>query len=80
MQPEVGASDNAQRAQRSSDQFRQIVPCDIFYHFAAARSQRAVRQRNRHTDDQIAQRAKPNTQRAAVIRRKDSADGGSLGP
>ena len=75
MEPKHGARDDAESAQSASDKFRQVIPGDVFYHLAAAARQRAVRQRNRRTDNQVAQRTKTQTERSAVICRKHSANG-----
>ena len=72
--------DDAERAERAGRQFRQIVAGDVLDDFAAALGQRAVGQRQRHADDQVAQRAEAKTQRAAVVGGKNAADGGAARP
>src|SRR5438128_12593624 len=61
-----GARYDAQRAERAGYELRKIIPRHVFYDFAAAAGEGSVRKRNRDSDNQIAQRAKTQTQCAAV--------------
>ena len=73
MQPERHLRDHAQRAERSGHQLGQVVARDVLHHLAAALGNRAIGQHHRHADDQVAQAAIPQPQRAAIIRRENSA-------
>ena len=75
MQPEDGASDDAERAQRSRGQFRQVVSSDVFYHFAPAACERAIGKSNGDTDDEVAECAEAKAQCAAVVGGENATDG-----
>ena len=80
MQAENGAGDDAERAKSAGDEFRQVVAGDIFHDFAAAAGQGAVGKCDGDADDQVAEGAEAQTQRAAVVGGENAADGGAFGP
>ena len=80
METKHSARDDPKCSQCTSDELRKIITSDVFHHLAAAARQRAIRQRNRDADDQVAQGAKSQTKRPAVIRRKHSANRRSFRP
>src|SRR6266568_3629424 len=77
---EDGASDNAERAKSSCDELREVVTCDVLHDLAAAAGERAVWQGNGNADDEVAQRAEAQSERAAVVRGEHTADGGFFRP
>ncbi len=80
MKSKDGARDYRERPESAGDELGKIVARDIFYDFAAAGSERAIGKCERDADDQVAKRAEAKTQRAAVIRRENAADGGLRRP
>src|SRR6266480_1293778 len=66
MQAKDCAGDDAKRAERAGDEFWKIVARNILDDFAAA--------------DEVAQRSKAESQRAAVVAGKHAANGGFLRP
>ena len=80
MQAEVDFGDDAQSAEAAGHELVQIVAGDIFHDLAAGLCDRAVGKDQGHADDEIAQAAVLQSQRAAVVGGDDTADGGALGP
>src|SRR6266581_3728027 len=80
VETEDGASDNAERAKSSCDELREVVTCDVLHDLAAAAGERAVWQGNGNADDEVAQRAEAQSERAAVVRGEHTADGGFFRP
>src|SRR5215469_970667 len=75
MKAEDGLSDDAQSSEGAGDELGKVVASDVFDDFAAAASERAVGKRDGYTYDEIAQRAKAQAKRAAVVRGENAADG-----
>src|SRR5882762_11368264 len=75
MQAKDGAGDYSERSEGARNQFRQIVARDIFYHFAAAAGERSIRKSDGNADDEVAERAEAQPQRAAVVGGENAADG-----
>ncbi len=80
MQAKDCAGDDAKRAERAGDEFWKIVARNILDDFAAAGGERAVSKSYRDADDEVAQRSKAESQRAAVVAGKHAANGGFLRP
>ena len=74
MQPHGDAEDHAEGAERAREQLRQVIARDVLDHLAARLGDRAVGQRHRHADDQVARRPVAVAQRARVAGRDDAAD------
>src|SRR5258707_61916 len=75
MQAKDGAGDYSERSKGARNQFRQIVAGDIFHHFAAAAGERSIRKSDGNADDEVAERAEAQPQRAAVATRRLSEPG-----
>ena len=80
VQAENRLGDDSQGAQRSRRQLGQVIAGDVFHHLAAALGERAIRQSQGDPDDQVAQRAETDPERAAVIRGQNPSYGCFLGP
>ena len=80
MKAEGSARDDAERAESAGDEFGKIVTGDVFYDFAAAAGERAVRKSDGDSDDEVAKRAEAQTQSAAFIGRQNAADGSFFRP
>src|SRR5258708_21092431 len=53
---------------------------DIFNRFAAAAGERSIRKSDGNADDEVAERAEAQPQRAAVVGGENAADGCAFGP
>src|SRR5258708_29105732 len=80
MQAKDGAGYYSERSEGARNQFRQIVARDIFHHFAAAAGERSIRKSDGNADDEVAERAEAQPQRAAVVGGENAADGCAFGP
>src|SRR5215472_10031689 len=80
MEPKNGARDDAECAKSACDEFGKVVTGDVFDHLAAAGGERAIRKCNGNPDDEVAERAKAQTKRTAIICRENAADGCSFWP
>src|SRR6266581_4556437 len=80
MKAEDGAGYDAERAKGAGDKFGEVVAGNVLDDFAAAGGERAVGKSDRDADDEVAERAETETKRAAVVGRKDAADGCSFRP
>ncbi len=80
MQAKHGPGDDSQRAKRAGHELGQVIASDVLHHFASAGGNRAVGQNHGDADDEVANAAVAQTQRAAVIGRDDAADGRAVGP
>src|SRR5215467_6887827 len=80
METKNGARDDAERAESTGNELWKIVAGNIFYDFAPAGGERAIRKCNGNPDDEVAERAKAQAERATVVSREDAADRGFLRP
>jgi len=75
MKAEDGAGDDAERAESTGDEFGEVVTGDVFDDFAAARSEGAIGKGDGNADDEVAEGAETETERAAVVGGEDAARG-----
>ena len=80
MEAKDGASDDPESPPSSGDKFGKIVTGDIFHDLAATARKRAVREGNGDADDQVAQSAKTQTERTAVVGGEHATHGGFFRP
>jgi hypothetical protein len=68
METKDGARDNRERAKSAGNEFGEIVARDILHDFASAGGESTVGKSERDADDQVAEGAEAEAQRAAVVR------------
>ena len=71
---------NAERPERSREQFGKVVSRNVFHHASSASGDGSVREHCGDPEDEIAHAAKANAQRAAVVRRDHAADRAAIRP
>ena len=74
------ARDDAESAESSSGELRKIVAGDVFYDFAAAAGERAIGKRERHANNEVAERTEAQAQRTAIVGGEHTADRGFFRP
>src|SRR6266487_4439008 len=80
VETEDGTSDDAERAKSSCNELLEVVTGDVLHDFTAAAGERAVGESNGDPDDEVAQRAEAQSERAAVVRGEHTADGSFFRP
>ena len=80
MEAKHRAGDDAESPQSPGDKLGKIVTGDVFHHLAAAARERAVGESNGDANDQVAQSAKTQTERTAVVGGEHATHGGFFRP
>ncbi len=80
MEAKDSAGDDAKSAESAGDEFGEVVAGDVFDDFAAAARERAIGKRDGDADDEVAERAETETERAAIVGGENAADGGLFRP
>ena len=79
MQPHAHREDQPERAERAGEQLAEVVAGDVLDHLAARLGERAVAERDRDPENQIARLAVAMAQRTAVGGREHAADRRAIG-